>query len=806
MMKYTFAALCCLYVIVVGGVAAQGDLNCSESVDIAVLLDTSLYFGTENYLQLKFFAKNFVSYFELTDSGLNPFIGFIPYADSVVRKRVINFRHSTSVKRLQDKIDGLDFHGAWGTHLDLALKYAREELFTINKGSRSWVPHAILAITGSVQYWDPVRKAAVREEVSLLRRSGIQLVIASVDRTQGNEGYLRSLVDTREHLYIMSQPYLLNTISKKIKRQVCPVPNTLGCPGKVDVAFIVDSSGSISFPDYNKIKYFIFSIAKSLNISENGARAGIVIYSKTAEMVVKFSDHTDIKSFREVVYGLKHMKSFTRIDLGLQVAHTQLFSPVYGGARPGVKKLAFILTDGKQTSVDGLQISLKQAARPLLDSGVKTLSVGIGASVERQELRAMVEYDQDVITTQNFDQLIKNINNITQQICEEITITACKLAADVVFLVDSSSGVSYRDFQARKSFVIAVEKRFKISEIGSRHGVVVYGSRAAMSVGMNTASNSTEFAKAVDRLSLIGGQRTSFRALELAENALFGSGARRNAPKVVVMVTDGVESSLSSRAYLKQVAKRLRDQDVIIKVVGIGSVLRQNELLPLVASSADIFRPRSFDDLKDERAALSSSICEDIGPSRCDKILDIAFIVDSSGSIMTDEFLEARNFVEAIADLLTISPQNTHVGLMTYSDQARIVAKFNQIQSDNDLVSQLNNLPHLRGKTRIDLALKLASSDLFTRNGGMRLSALVPKVALVITDGRQSPAADAIRLDEAVAPLLVRGVKVLAVGVGDRIDREELKMMVKSPEMAFWAKSYRALRVQLAAIARKLCQ
>ncbi len=78
----------------------------------------------------------------------------------------------------------------------------------------------------------------------------------------------------------------------------------------------MDSSGSISNPDYNKMKYFMFSIAKAVNISEDGARAGIVIYSKTAEMVVKFSDHTNIKDFRNVVYSLKHMRSFTRIDLG----------------------------------------------------------------------------------------------------------------------------------------------------------------------------------------------------------------------------------------------------------------------------------------------------------------------------------------------------------------------------------------------------------------------------------------------------------------------------------------------------------
>ena len=68
-----------------------------------------------------------------------------------------------------------------------------------------------------------------------------------------------------------------------------------------------------------------------------------------------------------------------------------------------------------------VQISLKQSVRPLLESGVKTLSIGIGTGVDKRELRAMVDYDEDVITTDNFDQLIKNIQNITQQTCEEIS-------------------------------------------------------------------------------------------------------------------------------------------------------------------------------------------------------------------------------------------------------------------------------------------------------------------------------------------------------------------------------------------------
>ena len=71
----------------------------------------------------------------------------------------------------------------------------------------------------------------------------------------------------------------------------------------------------------------------------------------------------------------------TRIDLGLQKAHTDLFSPYYGGARPDVKKLAFILTDGKQNPKG--QISLKHAAGKLINDDIKTISIGIGSKVRK---------------------------------------------------------------------------------------------------------------------------------------------------------------------------------------------------------------------------------------------------------------------------------------------------------------------------------------------------------------------------------------------------------------------------------------
>lgn len=168
--------------------------------------------------------------------------------------------------------------------------------------------------------------------------------------------------------------------------------------------------------------------------------------------------------------------------------------------------------------------------------------------------------------------------------------------------------------------------------------------------------------------------------------------------------------------------------------------------------------------------------------------------------------VEAKIFVKRVAKTFEISPEKTHTALMIYSDEAKIISKFGEITSIEDFDNKVDDLPHLRGKTRIDLALLKAGRELFTWAGGMRIRSDVIKVAIVITDGRQTPAPDGIRLDEAAAGLIVQGVKVLSIGIGDRIDQEELRMMVKEPSRhTFWSESYTALRVQLATIARESC-
>lgn len=128
---------------------------------------------------------------------------------------------------------------------------------------------------------------------------------------------------------------------------------------KADVLFVMDSSGSISKDDYKKEKEFVKQLANIFDISTNQARASVIIYDDNPKLIFGFEDELDNRNVSTVIQSLQHLKGHTRIDKALAVAEN-----VFTDARPTVPRIAFILTDGKQTA-DFDAKPLDVASKPL---------------------------------------------------------------------------------------------------------------------------------------------------------------------------------------------------------------------------------------------------------------------------------------------------------------------------------------------------------------------------------------------------------------------------------------------------------
>ena len=135
-----------------------------------------------------------------------------------------------------------------------------------------------------------------------------------------------------------------------------------------------------------------------------------------------------------------------------------------------------------------------------------------------------------------------------------------------------------------------------------------------------------------------------------------------------------------------------------------------------------------------------------------------------------------------------------------YSGQPELSVDFVTKSKFEYFKSAVDALAHRRSLTRIDRALHFASRNLFAnpRTG-------VVSIAVVMTDGVQTPEPDVEPLRQAVSALHSKGVRVLAVGVGPRVNRSELKELVTSQEDVFHMSSFQELLDKSAKLLETVC-
>lgn len=116
----------------------------------------------------------------------------------------------------------------------------------------------------------------------------------------------------------------------------------------------------------------------------------------------------------------------------------------------------------------------------------------------------------------------------------------------------------------------------------------------------------------------------------------------------------------------------------------------------------------------------------------------------------------------------------------------------------------VDRVPHTKGRTRLDKALKLAASQMFSANGGTRLRKR--KIMVILTDGRQSRDPDTIPLQDAVRPLRQLGVRIYTVAIGDEVDLKELYQVTERKEDVFPVSDFADLANMANDIALKTCK
>lgn len=133
---------------------------------------------------------------------------------------------------------------------------------------------------------------------------------------------------------------------------------------------MLDSSESVGPENFEVVKDFVSALIDQMTVSWEAGRVGVVLYSHVGVVVVNLQQQFSQHAITDAVRGMPYLGEGTFTGTAIHQA-TQLFQ----ASRPGVRKMALVLTDGQTDPNDSTP--LKEAVVAAHADGIKMIAVGV---------------------------------------------------------------------------------------------------------------------------------------------------------------------------------------------------------------------------------------------------------------------------------------------------------------------------------------------------------------------------------------------------------------------------------------------
>ena len=127
------------------------------------------------------------------------------------------------------------------------------------------------------------------------------------------------------------------TLEKDLFLNICSSDKE--CRSVVDIAFVIDSSGSVGRRDWERMKRFVKSIVSKLDVSSSATRIAAVAYSTNPEVVMLFRNFQGTDEVNRLLDRMRWQRGLTYTDRGLLFADSRLFQ-LSNGMRQNVRKVS----------------------------------------------------------------------------------------------------------------------------------------------------------------------------------------------------------------------------------------------------------------------------------------------------------------------------------------------------------------------------------------------------------------------------------------------------------------------------------
>ena len=108
---------------------------------------------------------------------------------------------------------------------------------------------------------------------------------------------------------------------------------------------MIDSSSSVSEPNFRKILEFMVGMLRDADIDNGKIRVGVLSYNTDVTTHFFLNEHTTKSGVFQAIRAIRYSQGSTNTADALKSLREEMFNPT-NGARRGVTHVAFVITDG----------------------------------------------------------------------------------------------------------------------------------------------------------------------------------------------------------------------------------------------------------------------------------------------------------------------------------------------------------------------------------------------------------------------------------------------------------------------------
>ncbi|XP_031727134.1 collagen, type XXVIII, alpha 1a [Anarrhichthys ocellatus] len=205
----------------------------------------------------------------------------------------------------------------------------------------------------------------------------------------------------------------------RIIREIC------GCGLKcrespLELVFVIDSSESVGPENFELVKDFVNALIDRVTVSREASRIGVVLYSHVDMVVVSLQQQSNQDDVKAAVRKMPYLGEGTFTGSAIHRAN-QLFR----ASRPGVRKVAVVLTDGQADPRDVMQF--EETATDAHAEGIEMFVIGVVNKTDPlyEEFQAQMDVmasepdEEHVYLIDDFNALPTLEGKILNRICEQ---------------------------------------------------------------------------------------------------------------------------------------------------------------------------------------------------------------------------------------------------------------------------------------------------------------------------------------------------------------------------------------------------